>query len=40
MLKLWFADIRYYIRNDFFNGRRPMKKPLHSAGFRYPPAGG
>jgi MoaA/NifB/PqqE/SkfB family radical SAM enzyme len=27
MMKLWFADIGYYIRNDFFNGRRPMKKP-------------
>jgi MoaA/NifB/PqqE/SkfB family radical SAM enzyme len=22
MLKLWFADIGYYIRNDFFDGRR------------------
>jgi MoaA/NifB/PqqE/SkfB family radical SAM enzyme len=23
MLKLWFDDIGYYMRNDFFNGRRP-----------------
>jgi MoaA/NifB/PqqE/SkfB family radical SAM enzyme len=23
MLKLWFADMGYYIRNDLFNGRRP-----------------
>jgi MoaA/NifB/PqqE/SkfB family radical SAM enzyme len=23
MLKLWFKDIAYYIRNDFFNGRKP-----------------
>jgi MoaA/NifB/PqqE/SkfB family radical SAM enzyme len=26
MLRLWFADIRYYIRHDFFNGRRPLRK--------------
>jgi MoaA/NifB/PqqE/SkfB family radical SAM enzyme len=23
MLKLWFADMGYYIRNNFFDGRRP-----------------
>ncbi|MDR2069650.1 MAG: radical SAM protein [Spirochaetaceae bacterium] len=23
MLKLWFTDMGYYIRNDFFNGRKP-----------------
>jgi MoaA/NifB/PqqE/SkfB family radical SAM enzyme len=26
MLKLWGQDIRYYIKCDFFNGRKPMKK--------------
>jgi MoaA/NifB/PqqE/SkfB family radical SAM enzyme len=26
MLKLWRRDIRYYIKCDFFNGRKPMKK--------------
>ncbi|MDR2110424.1 MAG: hypothetical protein LBP32_03870, partial [Spirochaetaceae bacterium] len=25
MLKLWFADMGYYIRNDFFNGRKPSR---------------
>jgi MoaA/NifB/PqqE/SkfB family radical SAM enzyme len=25
MLRFWFADMAYYIRNDFFNGRKPMK---------------
>jgi len=25
MLKLWFKDIKYYIRNDFFDGRKPPK---------------
>jgi hypothetical protein len=25
MRKLWFADIGYYIRNDFFDGRRPPR---------------
>jgi hypothetical protein len=25
MLRLWFADMSYYIRHDFFNGRRAMK---------------
>jgi MoaA/NifB/PqqE/SkfB family radical SAM enzyme len=29
MLKLWFADMRYYLRHDFFDGRRPMKKYRH-----------
>jgi MoaA/NifB/PqqE/SkfB family radical SAM enzyme len=24
LLKLWFADMGYYIRHDLFNGRRPM----------------
>jgi MoaA/NifB/PqqE/SkfB family radical SAM enzyme len=26
MLRLWFADMGYYIRHDFFNGRRAMKR--------------
>jgi hypothetical protein len=26
MLKLWLEDIKYYMRHDFFDGRRPMKK--------------
>jgi MoaA/NifB/PqqE/SkfB family radical SAM enzyme len=26
MLKLWFTDMGYYIRNDFFNGRKPGQK--------------
>jgi MoaA/NifB/PqqE/SkfB family radical SAM enzyme len=26
MLKLWFADLGYYVQNDFFNGRRPRRK--------------
>jgi hypothetical protein len=26
MFKLWLEDIKYYIHNDFFDGRRPMKK--------------
>jgi hypothetical protein len=25
MLRLWFADMGYYIRHDFFNGRRAMR---------------
>ena len=25
MLRLWFTDMAYYIQNDFFNGRKPMK---------------
>jgi MoaA/NifB/PqqE/SkfB family radical SAM enzyme len=25
ILKLWFDDIGYYMRHDFFDGRRPMK---------------
>jgi hypothetical protein len=25
MLQLWLEDIKYYIRHDFFDGRRPMK---------------
>jgi MoaA/NifB/PqqE/SkfB family radical SAM enzyme len=28
MLRLWFADMRYYLRHDFFNGRRAMKRRL------------
>jgi hypothetical protein len=30
MLRLWFADMAYYIRNDFFNGRKPMKNQTAS----------
>jgi MoaA/NifB/PqqE/SkfB family radical SAM enzyme len=26
MFKLWLEDIKYYIHNDFFDARRPMKK--------------
>jgi MoaA/NifB/PqqE/SkfB family radical SAM enzyme len=26
MLKLWLLDIKYYVHNDFFDGRRPMKE--------------
>jgi hypothetical protein len=26
MLRLWGQDIRYYVKCDFFNGRKPMKK--------------
>ena len=26
MLRLWLADMGYYLRHDFFDGRRPMKK--------------
>jgi hypothetical protein len=25
LLRLWFADIAYYMKNDFFDGRREMK---------------
>jgi MoaA/NifB/PqqE/SkfB family radical SAM enzyme len=36
MLRLWFDDIRYYIRCDFFNGRKPPKpagKKDHAKGY-------
>jgi hypothetical protein len=26
MFQLWIEDIKYYMRHDFFDGRRPMKK--------------
>jgi hypothetical protein len=35
MFKLWLEDIKYYIRNDFFDGRRPMKKQEGSRGGDY-----
>jgi MoaA/NifB/PqqE/SkfB family radical SAM enzyme len=35
LLKLWREDIRYYARNDFFDGRRPMKQQAAAAEQRH-----